>query len=110
MKKHCSISIFNDLSVFLQCIDAKINEFALIIEEYGCRGFLVIASVAGIKNLDADFSILVWMSWSDSVSELRCLYPEAPVPKSMAMTCVKELSSLSNAMLIQIITVTKLIR
>jgi hypothetical protein len=80
------VAVLNDFSIFLQRIVPKINKVAVVIEEDGGGRFLVIAAIAGIEHFDSNFAILIGMPWRDRVSVLVGMYPEAPVPKSMAMT------------------------
>lgn len=85
----------------------KVHKVVIVIEQDSSGSLLVVAAVARVEHLDSDLAVLVGVPGGDGIAASLTKYPEAPVPKSMAMTCVKELSSLSRAM-IQIITVSKL--
>ena len=43
--------IFHNLGIALEGIDAEIHELAIVIEEDGGGGFLIITSIAGIEDL-----------------------------------------------------------
>jgi hypothetical protein len=64
----------------------EIDKIAVVIEENGGGGFLVIATIAGIEHLYSDFAILVGVPGGYCVTEVLERYPEAPVPKSIAIT------------------------
>lgn len=68
MEQHGGVAILNDLSVFLERVDAKVNERPIIVEEDGCRGFLIIAAIARVEDLDANLAVLVGVAWGNSVS------------------------------------------
>jgi hypothetical protein len=90
-------AVLHDLCVFLDGIHSELQELLLVREENGSGCLLVVTAVAGIEDLNPKFALLVGLPGSDCEAGSRREYPEAPVPKSMAMTCVKSLSSLSRA-------------
>ena len=51
MKEKSFIAILNNFCIALEGINTKIHELAIVIEEDGGRSFLIIASVARIKDL-----------------------------------------------------------
>jgi hypothetical protein len=83
---------------------SEIDKIASIIEEDGSGCFLIITSITGIENLNSNFSILIGMLWRYCIAILIFIYPVAPVPKSIAITWVNELSYFNSA-IFQIITV-----
>lgn len=62
---------------------------------------MVVAAVAWVEDLYPDLAVLVEVFGGDGVTNLLQYigYPEAPVPKSMATTCVKMSSYLSKAII-----------
>lgn len=102
LKEKGRATIIYDLCVFLDGVDAKVNELLGVREEDGSGSLLVVTAITRIEDFDADLALLVWLAGGDCEATLVTPYPEAPVPKSMAMTCVKSLSSFRRA--IQILT------
>ncbi len=70
LEKHGSVTIFNDFSILLKCIDSKLKEIAFIIEENGGGGFLIITTITWIKDLDSYFAILIKMFRSNCISTI----------------------------------------
>lgn len=88
----------------------KGDKIALVVKQNRSRCFLIIGVVAGVEDLNP--WLLTWLYYpgSDTVSiknqELKFIsilkmikvsYPEAPVPKSIAITWVKPESSFKKA-------------
>jgi hypothetical protein len=57
-----------------------------ITEKYSCGGLLVIAAITRVEDFNPKLSLLIQLLGSDCESEFNKNYPEAPVPKSIAMT------------------------
>jgi len=102
LEEICCAPVLDDLGVFLNRVHSKIEKFLFVGEEDGSGGLLVVTAVAGVEDLYPKFSLLVGLFGRDGEAVCGGRYPEAPVPKSMAMTCVNSLSSFSKA--IQILT------
>lgn len=68
MEQHGGVAILNDLSVLLERVDAEVNERPIIVEEDGCGGFLIIAAIARVEDLDANLAVLVGVAWGNGVS------------------------------------------
>jgi hypothetical protein len=81
----------------LDGVASELQELMFITEEYGCGSLLVIAAVTWVEHFNTKLSLLINLFGSYGESESSRKYPDAPVPKSIAMTCVKMLSSLSKA-------------
>lgn len=59
LEKHCCVTVLDDFCVFLKGIGSKFEKVAFVVEKDGCGCFLVISSIAGVKDLDSDFSVLI---------------------------------------------------
>lgn len=77
---------------------SKVYKLPFIIKKDGGRSFLIVAPITRVKYLDTNLSILIRVPWRNCITTLIKIYPEAPVPKSIAITCVNKLSSFSKAM------------
>jgi hypothetical protein len=69
LEQHGSVAVLNDLSVLLECVDSKLQELSVIIEKYGCWGFLIITAIAGVEHLYSYLSVLIEMFGGNRVPE-----------------------------------------
>ena len=69
LKEHGCVSILNNLGIFLEGVDSKVKEVAFIVEEDGSGCFLVVAAIARVEYLYADFSVLIGMPGGNCISE-----------------------------------------
>jgi hypothetical protein len=57
--------ILHYFGVLLHCIHSEVQKLLLVVEENCSGGFLVVAPVAGVEDLDAEFALLVGELGSD---------------------------------------------